>query len=896
MKVLKPQSLSVLHRCFERQQRAWLGVSVIGFVPLAAEPALLPEQELWQLVPSLLGDTPLDVAVPKQGAEFVLAGDACAPTGQPLRGMKVGVRIGALRKELHVFGARQWIGSSPSEPEPFERLPLVWEHAYGGPGYEANVAGLGHVALDTPAGRVHPLPHIEYPTQPSVKPGSPIAPAGLGALNPMAPQRKRFDGTYDDAWLQQDFPGTPRDIDWRYFCVASEDQWQPEPFAGDEPVELLHLHPEHSRLAARLPGIRPVIAVREKQMVAGAARFLEPRLTTVWLFPNQLRMALVWHALMPVADEFADEVALIQVGAEWMDRPKAREHYLKAIEERLDDEQGALRMLDDEDLLPEGMAVPNEALARHERLLKDSGIGLERHQEKVKRSQEHLETELRSRFGDAMVQELRAEQARTLRELGLPDPATPLPKDVKGLAALAKQMPSMGPGSTFSKMMDSRKAELMSEANKTLQAVGQDRSWLAALQSSNPMAAMKQKPKSFVQGMASLEQELAGLPAAARPGNLLTPELRNAAVQGDARLKPMMQAVAHLQDRPAPLDATTATAWREGAAQAKAQGRSFAGLRLQAADFRGMDLSGVDFSGAELEGADFTEARLEGAHFDGASLAHAKLSRARLDGASFVKANLGKADLTGAVGSGCNFSEATFSEATLVEAVLPSCQLQGASLLDTDLQRTDLSGLRLENAVLMRCRLAGARLDAASLNRTSFIECDAAGASFRQAALAGADFVNCVLDGACFDGARADNLRAVHQTSLKGASFVQAELRRANFRGMPLDGANFTEALADGADFGDSQAPGASFVRASLKEALLAKAELTGSRFVQANLMSAILQHAVLCGADLSGCNLFGADLARLDTDDQTRWDDSFTAKARTLPARKVLPVNGSAG
>ncbi|WKB53779.1 DUF2169 family type VI secretion system accessory protein [Eleftheria terrae] len=882
----------MLHRCFERQQRAWLGVSVIGFVPLAAEPALLPEQELWQMVPSLLGDTPLDVAVPKQGAEFVLAGDACAPAGQPLSGLKVGVRVGGLRKELHVFGERQWIGPSPSEPRPFERLPLVWQHAYGGPGFELNPLGLGHVPLETPSGRVHPLPHIEYPTQPSVKPSAPLTPAGFAALGAMAPQRKRFDGTYDDAWLQQDFPGTPRDIDWRYFCVGSEDQWQSEPFVGDEPVELLHLHPEHPRLAGRLPGIRPVIAVRDKRMSNGAARFLEPRLTTVWLFPNQLRMALVWHALMPVADEFADQVELMQVGAEWLHSPKPREHYLKAIDERLDDEHGALRMLDDEDLLPEGMAAPNEALARYETLLKDSGIGLERHQDKLRQSQQRLEAELKGKFGDTAVQELRAEQARTLRELGLPDPLAPLPSDIKGLMAVAKQLPSTAPGSAIGQWMSSRQAAAVADAHRTLQAAGQDRSWLGALQQASGLA---QAPQGFARSLSGLDQGMAALPAAVRPGDLVTPELRNLAAQADTRVKPMLNAMAHLQDAPARLDAATAGAWREGAAQAKAQGRSFAGLRLQAADFRGMDLAGVDFSGAQLEGADFSEACLDGARFDGASLAHAKLARARVEGTSFAGANLGKADMTGAAGQKCNFTDAVLGEACLAEAVLQLGTWQEATLLDTDLQRADLSGARLEDAVLMRCRLGGARLDAALLNGTSFIECDATGASFRQAALAKADFVTCLLDGACFDEARADNLRAVHQSSLKGASFVRARLQRANLRGMPLHGANFSYASADAADFGESEGPGAVFVGASLKETLFAKAVLTESCFAQANLMSAILQHADLRGADLSGCNLYGADLARLETDDRTRWDQTFTAKARTLPARKVLPVNGSA-
>ena len=128
MRIIKPQHLSLLHRCFERQHRAYLGVSVMAYVPIQASPALLPEQELWQQVAPLMHpEVPLDAGLPKSGAEFLMIGDACAPGGEPVTGLEVSVRVGALAKTLHVYGERYWLDSQRvSDVRTFARWPLTW--------------------------------------------------------------------------------------------------------------------------------------------------------------------------------------------------------------------------------------------------------------------------------------------------------------------------------------------------------------------------------------------------------------------------------------------------------------------------------------------------------------------------------------------------------------------------------------------------------------------------------------------------------------------------------------------------------------------------------------------------------------------------------------------------
>ncbi|AKJ31916.1 DUF2169 family type VI secretion system accessory protein [Caldimonas brevitalea] len=894
MRIFKPQSLSVLHRCFERQRRAYLGVSVVGFIPLGGEPALLPEVELWQLVPPLLGDTPLDVAVPKLGAEYLVTGSAFAPGGKPVQGLKVSVRLGGLSKDLHVFGARCWAGDTWTAPQPFVEMPLGWEQAYGGPQFDPNPQGRGHAPLQRPDGPLHLLPQVEYPARPSVKPHRAVEPASFAPLGPMSAQRKRFDGSYDEAWLQQDFPGTPADLDWRYFCLASEDQWQPDEFVGDEQLELIHLHPGQPRILGRLPGIRPVVVVRDKNMAADTGRFLETRLTTVWFFPNQLRAALIWHALMPVTDEFADQVELMCVGAEWIGQPRAPEHYLQAMADRLDEQHGGLRALDDADLLPAGLAVPNESLARFQALMQGSDIGWQRHQARMKSETARLECELQRALGDEALESARQQQARALKLVGAPDLSAGVPSDMPSLIALARQI-SAPNGTGFDQLMQQAHETVLSEVEEALSSNGVDPSVLAPFRQLPGTACPRDiAVPSLTEALDDMERTLRCLPTPLERwpdgSAIITPEMRKQAAHSDEAMQPLLRAAAHVLEAPARVDAQTAEHWRHSTRQSHAEGKSFAGITRQGADFRQMDLSGADFSTARLEGADFTGATLTGACFDQASLAHARFTEAQLQEASFVEANLGKSDLSGAMCLRSSFREANLTNAVLAQANLNECEFDGASLIETDLRGAQLVSARLEKLLLLQCQLGGASFTGARLDNASFVKCDAAAARFEQAQLASADFVACDLDAGVFDGAAADNVRFVLRCTLRHASFKSASLRRASLRGLALEGADFQHCCLDGADLGESRCAGADFTGASLREALLTKAGLQVCRFIGANLMHAILQHAQLQGADLSKSNLFSADVARIDVDRHTRWDGAYTAKARALPAHKVLP------
>src|SRR5262245_59322359 len=108
MKIIKPQTLSLLTRPFEFQRDYWLGCAVICFLPIGDTHTLLPEVALWPfLAQELPPDQPLDAVIPKVQAEFLVIGHAFAPDGIAAPMVPTAVQLGGSIKQLDVFGDRE---------------------------------------------------------------------------------------------------------------------------------------------------------------------------------------------------------------------------------------------------------------------------------------------------------------------------------------------------------------------------------------------------------------------------------------------------------------------------------------------------------------------------------------------------------------------------------------------------------------------------------------------------------------------------------------------------------------------------------------------------------------------------------------------------------------------
>ena len=885
MRVIKPQHLALMHRCLERQQRAWLCVSTMALIALDQNNALLSEQEFWSFINPLLGDTPVDIAVPKIGGEYLLTGNAMAPGGKPIDALQVKAKLGSLEKTINVFGRRIWIKNKPSKPESFTQISLDWSNAYGGAAFLENSQGIGHEAKQTTAGLLHLLPHLEHPKYPSSRSGSKVPPISFDALKPTSAARQQFDGSYTKDWLEQQFPSPPVDLNWRYFCCASQDQWQPEPFIGNEAFELIHMHADQPKISGTLPGIRAVVALQRTDRSSNTLQLLDSKLSTVWFFPNQLRTVLIWHAITPLEDEFADKIKHIAIAAEWLDKPKGATHYLKAIRERLDPEKGALRMLDDEDFLPEGMATPNEFLKKFETLLSSSGTALENHQTQLASQQASLRQELAERLPQATLKTLEAEQKAVFPHLS--HISETLPKTTEALLKMGKQLSNNLPsGQQVTELIKTQKASHLAYSTRHLEAIGGDLSLLKPLQDPR-LNTMSIKPLSAT--LAEMQLSLLKLPQKSSV-EAVAPTLLKQAIDDDKKISALVRSASHHQPVPEPLSLAEAIKLRKSATDTHAQGRRFSGESMLAATFAGMDLSGADFSDSDLTGADFTEAKLQNACFDRANLAYAIFMQAQLGGASFHEANLSKSNFSDADASNCDFSGATIMQTRFERTSLRGSQFTGNVLTEVNLQSAQCQRLKLNHATVLRSQLSKVDFSNAELSKTSFVECSMEHARFCAALLSKANFVTCNLIGSNFDNGEAENIRFVHGSVLRSTSFRKAHLYRSSFRAMPLQQSNFSEALLDRSDFSKAQCAGSDFSSASMKETLLLQADFKGACLRYANLMQSVLQHSRLIGADLYGANLFAADMARIEKDADTVVEKAYMAKVRHLPVKKVLP------
>ena len=125
-------------------------------------------------LPTDFGELPADHVLGKRGCDLIALGNAYPAGGRRAASATVRLQVGDFTRSLLVFGDRVWTRRGghlvASEARPFERMPLVWEHVYGGKArrgtaaiaHDDNVVGKGfYLEEDQAAGG--PLPNIEDP-------------------------------------------------------------------------------------------------------------------------------------------------------------------------------------------------------------------------------------------------------------------------------------------------------------------------------------------------------------------------------------------------------------------------------------------------------------------------------------------------------------------------------------------------------------------------------------------------------------------------------------------------------------------------------------------------------------------------------------------------------------
>ena len=249
MDIQKPDTLFCATQPLDWRGAPHHAFSVLLGLDMRTGGVLAADAALTAAMQALPSGCRLDVGIPKQEAEWLLAG---VVTPRAREGAVVEIRVGRSRR-------RFLVAASPDGSP----VPLLWEKTAFDP--EGNPLGGKNPQISDPA-----LPH-----------GAPACPLPLGAW----PCRMKNMGTYDARWLKTRWPGLPDDADWRFFNEAQPQQRLPDGLRGDEEILLAGFFDDAPERRFRLPSARLRFEVLRRE--DNVWKEHAARMDTLWLFPGQ---------------------------------------------------------------------------------------------------------------------------------------------------------------------------------------------------------------------------------------------------------------------------------------------------------------------------------------------------------------------------------------------------------------------------------------------------------------------------------------------------------------------------------------------------------------------------------------------------------------------------------
>jgi uncharacterized protein YjbI with pentapeptide repeats len=683
-----------------------------------------------------------DLGIFKPNADVVLTGTAYAPpsAGGATQAMQVAFQFGAAGKgfvrRAAVLGDRHWqkalLAVAPTDPEPFATMPLTWERAFGGPGFDANPTGRGHKAHAGADGIAH-LPNLEDPSHLVRSPGDSAAPACFAPVAMLWKERWSRLGTYDRRWFKQRWPYFPDDFDWAFYQIAPKAQQLPY-LHGDEPFSVVGMRPDVPRFDGRLPGLRARCFLQATDEAGGEFREIPLSLDTAAFDLDALTLCLVWRAFVEVSDEEAPEIEALFITREDLAAPpmtlsEAREHYLRAA-----------TPAPPEETEPEAPATPAREAPR-------------------------------APTGPEEITAARAEVEQKLAAAGIPmsavdaPPSDAPPPDPRAVEAALRA--------------GGASPEDIAEVLEAIRPPAPDEDEALADEDLRAKVVHMLATGEPFDGLDLIGADLADLDFSGRSlqGTLLTGATLSRCSFAEAKLGGASLARAKL-DEASFHGADLTLADLAGARAAKA---TFEGATLVDTDFTAAELERAVFDACKGESTQFGRADLRGAHFLGAALRDSDFTAAKLAGATFDGAKLPEVRLYEAHAEG-----ASFRGAHMKGARVEGAHASKAIFANIEAEGSVWEGARLDEASFHGAMLAGASFARARCEKAVFSTADLREARFRRARLAGASFLRANLMTATFE--RAD----LRDADLRGSNLHASETWKAKLDRAKLDQAIVT--------------------------------------------------------------------------------------------------------
>lgn len=239
-----------------------------------------------------------DVSLPRPYTDLIINGFAYAPEDKPTKRMDVAVYYQSkVLKQLAVFGDRFWepsIGWDKTSPEPFVKMPIVYDRAFGGSdenGSEPmNRSGLGYNTRYGADFVNHQLPNIEDPFNLISNRKDRPRPMGLGVVSKNWEPRLSYAGTYDDNWQKNIFPLLPDDFDYKFNQCAAKDQWLKRP-RGGELIDIFGMTPS-GLLRVQLPPCEMKLSLEYRDKKENKDMDLD----CILIEPDEEKLVMTWSA------------------------------------------------------------------------------------------------------------------------------------------------------------------------------------------------------------------------------------------------------------------------------------------------------------------------------------------------------------------------------------------------------------------------------------------------------------------------------------------------------------------------------------------------------------------------------------------------------------------------
>lgn len=831
MRIHKPETAEVVLRSYvDLADRRVLSVGIIRSFELHPDAALATRDtsEVWPLATEVIGDVaPLDEGWAKMKSEFFVYGSAYMPKSVAQQPISAKASLGPIQKQLAIYGDRDWTPlGTPGHPEPFWKMPLVPERAYGGKIDHQEPLGKGSVdsEIDTSGVTIDFIPNIEHPRHLIQSRSDRSVPAGFWALSSEDPRRMKHFGTVNEKWLKTRWPHFPLDTHPDYFQSAPADQQSASFWEGNEAFTLVNLHPVFPLIEGTLPEQTARILIA-KQVGEDNLTIVESRsvLETVWFFPDRLKGLTLHRAVFEVESIDGDDVTELYVEFEKKSNsPSAFE----TLRRRMLSVIAAADMPDQEQY----WSADDASTSNEDRIPNAATPEVDQAMEKL----EYLEK----------WKELPAAEKLPVQKSTSVIPMTPFldPQTAAELASI--------------KSMIEQSKQTVAAAFKNTSMTEKDLLEILFNQPDAPgmPSIFSDSPNSITQVLDELQSDVEKL-------YLSDAEMNQAALEGNAEdAKPPAS--------PEEIAAPTEMEMRQTVMDMHAQGESFEGMDLSGTDLSGLNLNGADFTGVSLAEANFSNAQLERCKFDGAILSSAVFAGAMLRSASFKDVSAGQtnfrnANLESAVLFASDFSGSDFSQATLTSATLRQSVFSGAHMADLKASDTIADEAIFDEVDLTGCDFSGARLKStqftnASMNNANLSRCIAP-----RLDVSGAD-----LSGANLTAAYLESCIATKSTNLSQAMLREAVLTDCNWHGVNLEGADLNEASMDKADLMGANLRNASMLRTQARGACLDKTNLTGLNATGANFFEGGFRGTTLSSSSFVSANLFAADFsdAKIDS------------------------------